>query len=215
MTSPLSGVVEQRYGVVQEALTKVGSSATVVAITKGHKTWAVEAAISCGISDIGESYAQECLSKLSDIPVTPKVHFVGNLQRNKVKSLAEVIDLWQSIDRAPLIKEIARYAPEATALIQVNLTGATAQGGCDPTEIEDLLTAAQEHGLQVVGLMTIGALNDPAATAQCFKTLRDLTEQLELKECSMGMSDDYEIALAEGATMIRLGTTLFGPRPEH
>ena len=141
----------------------------------------------------------------------PRWHFIGRLQRNKVRALAPYVTLWQSVDRDDLAIEIAHRAPGARVLVQVNVAGEAQKGGCTPEETADLVARCRAHGLVVEGLMTVPPeAVDPTPT---FRTLRRLTDDLGLATCSMGMSGDFERAIRSGATMVRVGSAVFGPRP--
>lgn len=189
------------------------ASVTVVAVTKGFGPEAVRAAVAAGLTDIGESYAQELLFKAEAVSPSPRWHFVGRLQSNKVRSVARTVHCWQSIDRSSLVTEVARRAPRASVLVQVNASGERTKGGCPPEQTAALVEAARERGLVVLGLMAIGPLDAPEAARPCFRAVADLADTLELRQRSMGMSDDLEVAVQEGSTMVRVGTALFGPRP--
>jgi PLP dependent protein len=187
----------------------------LVAVTKGFDAAVARAAWEAGLVDLGENYAQELLTKqaaLAELEAGPRWHFIGRLQSNKVRRLAPHVHLWQSVDRLALGEEIARRAPGATVLAQVNLTGESAKGGCAPGELPGLVEALTGLGLDVQGLMTVGPLDVPEAARPAFRELRRLADALGLAERSMGMSDDLEVAVEEGSTMVRVGSALFGPR---
>lgn len=188
----------------------------IVAVTKTFGPDAVRAAVAAGCDAIGENYAQELLAKtaaLSPDEPWPEVHFIGRIQSNKVRSLASVVDVWQSVDRASVVHEIVRRAPGARILVQVNATGEPDKGGCAPHEIADLVATATSSGLAVLGLMTVGPTDgDPVRTRRAFAATRRSCDALGLDVCSMGMTHDLEIAVEEGATMVRLGTAVFGTR---
>jgi uncharacterized pyridoxal phosphate-containing UPF0001 family protein len=213
--------VARRLVAIQERIDAAGGRAVrVVAVTKGFGVDAVSAAMACGLHDIGESYAQEALAKLAptspDAPPPaerPTVHFIGGLQRNKVRKLAPVVDVWQSVDRLELAEEIARRAPGAQVMLQVDLSGEVTKGGCPPDAVEPLLAGAVDRGLVVVGLMGIAPRGEPELARPGFRLLRGLVDRFSLRECSMGMTADLEVAVEEGTTMVRVGTALFGPRP--
>jgi len=191
-----------------------GTDVRVVAVTKGFGPDAIEAAVAAGCQDVGENYAQEAVTKLQAVrgPV-PRVHFIGHLQTNKVKQLAPVVDVWQSVDRPGAVEAIERHAPPGSVvLVQVNVAGAEQQGGCEPNEAPALVEAAVAAGLHVAGLMAIGRAGEPADARPGFRLLRHLVDDLGLAECSMGMTADLEVAVEEGSTMVRVGTALFGPR---
>jgi uncharacterized pyridoxal phosphate-containing UPF0001 family protein len=133
------------------------------------------------------------------------------MQRNKVRLVAPVVALWESVDREEIAAEIGRRAPGAAVLVQVNVTGEPQKGGCAPTAVSALVETCTTYGCRVDGLMTVPeAVGDPRPV---FARLRQMADDLGLRECSMGMSGDYEIAIAEGATMVRVGRAIFGPRP--
>lgn len=191
---------------------------TIIGVTKGFDASAVRAATTAGLVDLGESYAQEAVSKIADLEPSepaPRWHWVGRMQRNKVRQVAEHVALWHSVDRTSLAVEIARRAPGAAVLVQVNTSGEVTKAGCAPEATADLVAAARAEGLDVRGLMTIAAPGAEAAT-EGFGLLARLADDLGLPERSMGMSGDLEQAVAAGTTMVRVGTALFGdrgPRP--
>ena len=195
----------------------------IVAVTKSHPVSAVRAAVAAGLSDIGENRVQEALEKqaaLSDLPVA--WHLIGTLQRNKARHSAGRFALIHSVDRLDLAAELAkRVAPggKQPILVQVNCSGEPQKGGVEPEGLPALLEAVGSMaGLEVRGLMTMSALTeDTAEQRRAFRLLRDLRDAADrsghhLPELSMGMSGDYPIAVEEGATMVRLGTVLFGER---
>ncbi|MEJ5254483.1 MAG: YggS family pyridoxal phosphate-dependent enzyme [Acidimicrobiales bacterium] len=188
----------------------------IVAVTKGFGADAVRAAVAAGVSDIGENYAQELLGKhaaLGDLATRVRWHFIGRLQRNKVRSLAPVVSIWQSIDREPLAEEVARRAPGATVLVQLNLSGEEHKGGCALDEAPRLVSRCLELGLDVRGLMGVGPAGPPERARPGFRRLVAMADELGLPERSIGMSADLDLAVEEGSTMVRVGRALFGPRP--
>ncbi|MHB8465250.1 MAG: YggS family pyridoxal phosphate-dependent enzyme [Acidimicrobiales bacterium] len=192
-----------------------GRAVEIVAVTKGFDASAVDAAVAAGLTSIGENYAQELLAKVAAIaggPV-PRWHFIGALQRNKVAALSPHVALWQTVDRAALADAIARHAPGAEVLVQVNLTGDRRRAGCEWSDAADLVAETRRSGLDVRGLMGVGPDGPPELSRPAFAALADLAGRLELAELSMGMTSDLDVAVAEGATMVRVGTALFGPRP--
>src|SRR5438552_1493794 len=197
---------------------------TIVAVTKGFGLEAVEAALAAGLADVGENRVQEALEKL-DTPVgrRAKWHLVGHLQRNKAKHVAGRFALIHSLDSADLADELDRRAAgrgvTQRVLLQVNVAGEAQKSGCAPGDAPALARriAALPH-LALEGLMTIAPFTaDEELQRGAFRALRALRDVLKeeglwLPTLSMGMSADYGTAVEEGATVIRLGTVLFGPR---
>jgi hypothetical protein len=143
----------------------------------------------------------------------PRWHAIGRLQRNKVRKAAPFVALWHSVDRLSLGAEIARHAPGAAVLVQVNTAGEEQKGGCTPSMAPGLVDGLRDLGLDVQGVMTIAPQGPPEVARAAFHTARDVRDRLGLTELSMGMTGDLEEALAEGATLVRVGSGLFGPRP--
>ena len=189
----------------------------LVAVTKGFGVDTVEAALSAGLLDLGENYAQDLEAKVGALDPAQRAavrwHFIGRLQTNKVRLIARDVALWQSVDREALAEQIAKHAPAAAVLVQVNTSGEPQKGGCTPDETARLVARCRELGLEVQGLMCVGPASSPDESRSAFRRLAALADGLDLRERSMGMSDDLDIALAEGSTMIRVGTALFGSRP--
>lgn len=187
------------------------------AVTKGFGVDAIRAARDAGCDAIGENYAQELQTKmveLGDEP-RPETHFIGRIQSNKIRIVAPWVDVWQTVERAEIIAEIARRAPVGTRImIQVNAAMEPGKGGCRPEDVPDLIAAAATHGVGVDGLMAMGPTSqDPEHTRRTFRAVRRLADEHGLVHCSMGMSGDVRIALEEGSTVVRIGTRLFGDRP--
>ncbi|MCY4434812.1 MAG: YggS family pyridoxal phosphate-dependent enzyme [bacterium] len=212
--------VAERAGALRERLARAGGDRVkVVAVTKGFGPDAVAAAVEAGLADVGENYAQELLAKANELGIAPidaqqpRWHFIGRLQRNKVRKIAGHVHLWQSVDRPELATEIARWAPDARVLVQVDTAGVGGRGGCPPEEAAGLVDRCREAGLAVAGLMAVGAPGPPEHARPGFRLLASQAADLGLAELSMGMTADIEVAVEEGATMVRIGTALFGPRP--
>ena len=192
-----------------------GSDVEVLAVTKGHPATAVLAAREAGLTAIGENYAQELVSKFEALDVEDvAVHFIGQLQTNKVRHIVDLVDVYETVDRPALVVELAKRAPGARMLVQVNTTGEVSKGGCSPDHLEALVAQARSAGLAVEGLMTVGPTSGGAeASRSGFQLVRRLCDDLGLTTCSMGMSDDFVVAVQEGSTRLRLGSVLFGMRP--
>jgi pyridoxal phosphate enzyme (YggS family) len=190
---------------------------TLVAATKSVGVDAIREAFDAGVADMGENRAQDLVAKATGFENgfaergALRWHFIGRMQRNKVRAVAPYVSLWQSVDREELAQEIAQRAPGAHVLVQVNLAHEPQKGGCAPNAAAGLVDYCRSLGLAVEGLMTVPALaGDPTPT---FRECRRLTDRLGLFTCSMGMSNDFEDAIREGATMVRVGSAIFGPRP--
>jgi pyridoxal phosphate enzyme (YggS family) len=207
--------VSRRAEAVRTRIREVGGdpeTTEIVAVTKGHPIDAVHAAREAGLPIVGESYAQELVAKRdADGDDGLEWHFVGRLQRNKVKLLAGRVTCIHSVDRPALATEIARRAPHMAVYAQVNVSGEPQKGGCPPEEADELVATMASLDLEVRGLMTVATAGGDARAE--FDRLAELASRLGLTGLSMGMSSDYEHAVAAGATSLRLGTALFGPRP--
>ena len=186
----------------------------IVAVTKGQGPEVFDAVRGAGLVDGGESYAQALLARLDQMHGL-RIHMIGRCQTNKVRQLAGRVHLWQSVDRAHLADEIARRDPGARVLVQVNVSDEPSKGGCEPDDVDALVERSGAGGLEVRGLMAVGRTGDPELARPGFARLRSMVDRLGLEVCSMGMSDDLEVAVAEGSTMVRVGTALVGARPPH
>ena len=186
---------------------------TLVAVTKGQPIDAVAAADQPpGSSTSARATRRSSSTRPRRRSTGARWHFIGGLQRNKVRLIAPFVHLWQSVDRLSLAGEIARRAPGAAVLVQVNVAGAAQQGGCPPARVPSVVEGCTDLGLEVRGLMAIGAQGSEADVRAGFRVVRELADRLGLPERSMGMSGDLDAAVAEGSTMVRVGTALFGPR---
>jgi len=197
----------RRSGRDPDAVTLVAAAKTVPADVLQH-------VLGCGVVDLGENRAQELLEKAPELnagAVRPRWHFIGALQRNKVKALSPWVERWHSVDREPLGAAIARHQPGAKVFVEVNLGEEPAKAGCTPGEVGALVGGLRQHGLSVDGLMTVPP--DDADPRRWFATLAELAAQTGLRELSMGMTHDFEVAIEEGATFVRVGRAIFGSRP--
>ena len=195
---------------------------TIVAVTKGFGTDAIHAALAAGLADIGENRVQEAIQKQDALRGQPGIrwHLIGHLQRNKAKVVPGRFELVHSVDSLELATELDRRASDSVrVLLQVNVAGESQKSGCPPQEARGLARQIAALGqLRLEGLMTLAPLTDDVEVQRrAFRGLRLLRDTIKedgvwLPTLSMGMSGDYATAVAEGATMIRLGTALFGPR---
>jgi len=192
-----------------------GADVALLAVCKGHPVEAAEAARRLGLTSLGENYAQDLAAKaiaLANTEPAPDWHFIGQLQTNKVRVVAEHVHTWQSVDRIKVGREIAKRAPRARVFAQVNLSEQGQKAGCDFASLDELVDELHALDLDVVGLMGVGTADNEAATAAGFARLRAAVDRLGLAQCSMGMTADLELAIAEGSTMVRVGSDLFGQR---
>ena len=201
-------------------------SCRLVAVTKGHPPSLVHAAIAAGATDVGENYVQEGARKRAEVAelgsaAAARWHLIGPLQTNKAALAVRSFDLFHAIDRVEVAEALAKRASGTVAgLLQVNVARDPKKAGVAPEDVvAHVRRLAQLPGFELRGLMTIGPLDaDAAATRRTFASLRQQVDDLRgmgyerVAELSMGMSDDYPEAIAEGATLVRLGTAIFGPR---
>jgi PLP dependent protein len=213
-------LVAGRLADVRERLERAGArEVEIVAVTKGFGADAIRAAVAAGLDRVGENYAQELVAKHAEVAELlvgrrVRVHFIGRLQTNKVRQLVGRVDCVETVDRLGLVDELSRRCPGLTVLVQVNATGEPDKGGCPPGEAAELVDRARAAGLVVEGLMAVGpTTGPPEASGPAFRAVRGLVDELGLAVCSMGMSDDLEVAVAEGSTRVRVGSALFGARP--
>lgn len=199
-----------------------GQDVTIVAVTKTHGPDAVRAAYETGLRDVGENKVQEALRKMGEVDVPVRWHLIGHLQRNKVKSL-ERFALLHSLDSARLAQAVCAFGlargRAVDALIELNLSGEESKGGFTPSELRpEAERLVSLTGIRIRGVMTMASFTATESELhRTFAQARDARRVLAeaghpAVELSMGMSSDYEIAAEEGATMVRLGTTLFGAR---
>ena len=218
--------VEERIARAAARSGRQPDAVTLVAVSKSRSAEEIEAAIVAGVTHLGENRVQEAESKRRRVQSAATWHLVGRLQSNKAGRAVELFDVVQSVDSLRLAATLQRRAVQAgrslDVLLQVNSSGAAGQGGVPPEETLPLAeqVAGMSH-LRVLGLMTIAEFaSDETRLRSCFGRVRSLSEDLakaafegvDSSVLSMGMSGDFEIAIEEGASMVRVGTAIFGPR---
>lgn len=220
--------VRERIGRARERAGTAGP-VELVAVTKGHAFEIVEAALDAGLRSLGENRVQELADKVARLEEAGRSaeaewHLIGHVQRNKVRQALPLFDLLHSIDSERLASELSREAEridrDVAGLVQVNTSGETAKSGFEASDaVEAVARIAALPRLRIRGLMTMAPWTDDEAVLRAtFRGARELFEQcagidgFEPRHLSMGMSNDYEIAIEEGSTMVRLGTVLFGER---
>jgi pyridoxal phosphate enzyme (YggS family) len=226
VTSNYRAIVER----IGAAAAKAGRDPEKVRLLGAAKSQSIEvvrAAIAAGVKLIGENYVQEAQDKKSKIREPVEWHMIGHLQRNKVRAAVEIFDMIQSLDNVALARALDKEGKIrkriVRALVEVKLGGEASKSGMEEDQVRNLLQAAGElQNLRIEGLMTVPPFcENPEDVRPYFQRLRDLRERLrdgwpanvDLKELSMGMTHDYTVAVEEGATIVRIGTALFGPRP--
>jgi pyridoxal phosphate enzyme (YggS family) len=217
--------VRDRIAQAAAAAGRNAQSVTLLAVGKGQPVELLAAAADCGVTDFGESYLQEALRKAAALQERALTwHFVGRIQANKTRPIAETFAWVHALDRLRVAERLAAqrpfHAPPLNVCLQVNLAAEARKGGVAPSELPALAAAvARQPHLTLRGLMCIPPEEtEPARQRAWFARLRDLRDELNaaghrLDTLSMGMSGDFESAIREGATIIRLGTVLFGARP--
>ncbi len=217
----LEGVLA-RIAAAERAHGRAPGSVQLVCVSKTHPAAAIRAAYALGQRRFGENYAQELAEKAEALADLTEIewHFIGHLQSNKAKIVARWAHVVHALDSASVARELGKRRLAAglaplRALVEVNVGGEAQKHGASAAELPELLAAARrEPGLALVGLMTMPPADDLDAARRVFSTLRTLRNLTapELPELSMGMSADLEVAVAEGATYVRVGTAIFGDR---
>lgn len=221
--------VERVRRQVAEAAERAGrdpAEVTIVAVSKTRTVAEIEEAIAAGLTHFGENRVQELKEKWPHLQGQATWHLIGTLQTNKAKQALQMADLIHSVDRDAIAAELARLAERrgvpARVLVQVNVSGEASKHGVAPEELIPFLRRISQRGfLQVEGLMTMAPLvSDPEETRPIFRRLRQLADEVRelelpgvsMRHLSMGMSGDFQVAVEEGATLVRIGTAIFGAR---
>ena len=205
--------IKERLQVINKIIdAKAQNPVTLIGVTKGFTHEEVNIASKLGIKNFGENYAQELLTKNPLVDPEISWHYIGQLQSNKIRKISHLVDVWHSVTSLKLAREIHKRNDQAQILLQVSLMGPSNSKGFKVEQLPQLISELRDMNIDISGLMTMGVPGDMVATRVVFKELRKLADTFELPECSMGMSDDFEIALESGASMIRVGSAIFGNR---
>jgi len=209
--------IRQRVERAAERAGRSPAEVTIVAVSKGFPPSAIDEAMVAGIADIGENRVQEAAAKIAALRGLPVTwHLVGHLQTNKAKTALELFDIIHSVDSLHLAEVLSSRAQRPLpVLLEVNAAGETAKFGFPPGEVAAAVQSiARLPHLDLRGLMTVAPfVSDPETVRPVFRELRRLRDALGLRELSMGMTDDFEVAIEEGATLVRVGRAIFGERP--
>jgi len=211
--------VRERIARAAERAGRRADDVLLVGVSKTVDAARIRAAVAAGLAALGENRVQEARDKIAELGRPVAWHLVGHLQTNKAREALDLFDVVHSVDRIELARELDRRARArgrpVDALVQVNVAAEPSKGGWPPEAVETAVEALTAlGGLRVRGLMTIPPAVDRAEDARgWFRALRKLAERHGLADLSMGMSGDFEVAVEEGATMVRVGTAIFGPRP--
>jgi len=208
--------VRQRVERAAERSGRSPSDVTIVAVSKSFPPQAIEEAVRAGITHLGENRVQEAAAKITGLRRLPVTwHLVGHLQTNKAKTALELFDIIHSVDSLHLAEVLSHRAQRTlSVLLEVNVAGEASKFGFTPSEVAAAAQAvARLPHLDLRGLMTIAPfVSDPETVRPVFRELRRLRDALGLAELSMGMTDDFEVAIEEGATLVRIGRAIFGER---
>ena len=210
--------IRERISAVSEQIAAATSRPVdLVVVTKTHPQEVVLAVAEAGARFVGENYAQEVRDKASALEAVRasgvSVQFIGQLQTNKVRMIAGLVDCIASVDRASLVDEIAKRMPSTRIHLQVNATGETSKGGCLPDALPELITRARDQGLYVDGLMAVGPTSAREdETRAAFRCVDELASEHDLPIRNYGMSGDLNIAIEQGSTMVRVGSAILGNR---
>jgi len=206
---------------LQDRIRASGREITLLAVTKTVPPERVDAALAAGITVFGENKVQEAKAKIPLVSSRARWHFIGHLQTNKARDAVELFELIHSVDSVKLATELNKCADRAgktqPILLEVNLAGEASKSGIKPEDLQNALAQINQlPRLEVRGLMTVPPYCEEAEKVRpFFRRLRELRDATGLHELSMGMSHDFEIAIEEGATIIRIGTAIFGERKKH
>ena len=220
MTSIAARVAEVRERIA-DACQRGGrreDDVTLIAVTKGHHVNAIEEAYAAGLRDFGENRVQEAAPKIASLrahDVSARWHLIGHLQRNKVSAAIDLFDILHTVDSERLAEAIdARAERRVPVLVEVNVAGEATKHGAAPGDVPALVERLRRcANLDLRGLMTVAPqVDDPEDVRDVFRKLRRMRDELGLIELSMGMTGDFEVAIEEGATEVRVGTALFGSR---
>jgi PLP dependent protein len=209
--------VERRMRAACERSGRKRDAVTLVAVSKTFPAVRIDEAIAAGVTHIGENRVQEARDKKPQVGGAARWHLIGHLQSNKAKDAVRLFDVIETVDSVELAEKISHAAETAgkaqDVLLQVNVGDELQKSGVAPADVESVWRRVRAlEGLRLLGLMAIPPIGAPDGTRPHFRRLRSLGDQMGLEHLSMGMSEDFEMAIEEGSTMVRIGRAIFGPR---
>jgi pyridoxal phosphate enzyme (YggS family) len=214
-------IIREKLAAVRERIARAAmrvrrdpAEITLVAVTKKFSASVIQEAYELGLRDFGENYVQEFETKGPVRLESARFHLIGHLQSNKSKKAAELFDVVQTVDSIKLAKRLDETGRKLDVMLEVKLSGEEAKSGAAPETLRDLIPAVREcANLRLLGLMMMPPWSDdPEPSRPYFRRLAELAAEYSLPQLSMGMSHDLEVAIEEGATLVRVGTALFGAR---
>jgi pyridoxal phosphate enzyme (YggS family) len=217
----LSQTLDEVRNRIEAAAARSGRNAqeiTLLAVTKKFPSSVIRETYALGVRDFGENYVQEFEGKAAEVAdlTGARFHLIGHLQSNKTRVAAQLFQVVQTVDTPKLARRLDREGKPLEVMIEVKLSPEQTKAGADPEELDELVAVVREcPNLKLTGLMTMPPWTDEAEPSRpYFRRLRELAERFGLPQLSMGMSHDFEVAIEEGSTCVRIGTALFGRRPE-
>lgn len=206
--------VQERLGTIRERIARYRSpdEVTIICVTKTFPTGIVELVRDCGLVDVGENYYQEMQQKEQEIDGV-SWHFIGGLQRNKLKGIARIATAIHSISTTAELDLLSTVAYSGGLFVQLRSDGGPQRSGASLEDVPRLVEYGRTRGLSILGLMGVAPIPQDGGAVDYFRLVRRLSSSLGLEMCSMGMSEDFEVAVSEGATHVRLGRALLGSRP--
>ncbi|PYQ53111.1 MAG: YggS family pyridoxal phosphate-dependent enzyme [Acidobacteria bacterium] len=203
--------VEARIRAACDRAGRKRGDVTLVAVSKTFGADRIDEAIAAGVTHIGENRVQEARDKKSQVRNSARWHLIGHLQSNKAKDAVGIFDVIETVDSVDLAQKIARASETARdVLLQVNVGDEPQKSGVEPRDVNNIVQQIRTiNNIQLIGLMAIPPIGD---ARKHFRRLREIRDQVGLKHLSMGMSEDFEIAIEEGSTLVRIGRAIFGPR---
>ncbi len=212
---PTANEIAQSFIKIKERIRQAGrdlDSLTIVGVTKGFDAHTVQLALQAGIENFGENYSSEFVNKAKLVTGAATWHFIGTIQRRNILSMAKYVSLWHSIARIEEAAGIADLAPGAEGLVQLDLAKLPNRNGVKISDLSRFMDLISKIDISIRGFMCMGVPNDVSRTREIFIKAHEISQDFGLSDLSMGMSDDLEVALECGSTIVRIGSALLGQR---